>query len=84
MRFQYIINTYEQWEFVCYGYYCKENWTITSFSSFLPYIFWGFTLGTGNFKFVPEFGLGLPLATTGTATTGTFIFSYTFGFLYIP
>ena len=84
MRFQYIINTYEQWEFVCYEYYCKDDWTRTSSSSFLPYIFWGFTLGTGNFKFTPEFGLGLPLATTGTATTGTFIFSYTFGFLYIP
>ena len=86
MRFQYIIATYEQEAKICdfYPYYCETTWVRTSSSSFLPYIFWGFTLGTGNFKFTPEFGLGLPLATTGTATTGTFIFSYTFGFSYIP
>jgi hypothetical protein len=86
MRFQYIIATSEVKEEICdfYPYYCRTTWTRTSFSFLLPYIFWGFTLGTGNFKFTPEFGVGFPLATTGTVTIGAFIFSYTFGFLYIP
>jgi hypothetical protein len=86
MRFQYIIATYEQKAEICdfYPYYCETTWARTSFSFLLPYMFWGFTLGTGNFKFTPEFGVGFPLATTGTATIGPLIFSYTFGFLYIP
>jgi hypothetical protein len=84
MRFQYIIATSEQKEETCYYYHCETTWTRTSYSFLLPYMFWGFTLGTGNFKFTPEFGVGFPLATTGTATIGPLIFSYTFGFLYIP
>jgi hypothetical protein len=54
----------------------------------MPSAFLGFTLGKGSFKFVPEFDLMLPLSATDTrgkvVPLSGIIFSYTFGFLYIP
>jgi hypothetical protein len=81
-KIQYFLFSYQEQK---YGQY---KWSRRSASAFMPSAFLGFTLGKGSFKFVPEFDLMLPLSATdtrgGVVSLSGIIFSYTFGFLYIP
>jgi hypothetical protein len=81
-KIQYFLFSYQEQK---YGQY---EWSRRSASAFMPSAFLGFTLGKGSFKFVPEFDLMLPLSATDTrgkvVPLSGIIFSYTFGFLYIP
>jgi hypothetical protein len=68
--------------------YGQYKWIRQSSIAFTPSIFLGFTIGKHSLKPASEFDLMLPLSATDTrgevVPLSGIIFSYTFGFLYIP